>query len=191
MLWVFTEKTLLAHIPCNFLQVALPESVYTTLLQLWSTLSLKTTFANFTPLTLCWVSRVLFSPNPPSDIRLHLKCVHTALIHWNLHKLKQRWLFLWKGFGLHLALSLFYGDILNWHLRQWSIVTATRSSAMLTLFELTELPQLRRHRCFPPNKPPVWAVLLIQIHYKVVTQHCALDFLRTSVQSTCWIINTE
>lgn len=66
---------------------------------------------------------------------LNLERVHTALIRWNLHKLKQQRLFVWGGFGLHLAPSLYHGDSLNWHWRQWFIVTDTMRSVTFTLWQ--------------------------------------------------------
>lgn len=40
---------------------------------------------------------------------------------------------MWRGVGLHLGLSLFHGDSLSWHWRQWSIVMDTILAVTLTL----------------------------------------------------------
>lgn len=82
--------------------------------------------------TKCCVSSAVFHSFLFWHKGLNLEPVHTSLIHWNLHKVMQEWL---HGEALDCTLvSVFlHGDGLNWHCRQWSIVSDTICAVVLTL----------------------------------------------------------
>ena len=191
VLWLFTEKGLIVHVPTDCAAVTAAGCrqfcfsmkplllLHKPLLQTQSIyFSYHYQFVLFQLLIQQWSV-----PLPPRFLFWHkglnLESLLTALIHWNLHILKQR-LFVLRGFGLHLTPSLLRGDSLNWHWRQWVVYchghNALSHSVMLTL-ALKDLPRPRRQPPPPPAKKNLFWIL-----------YCRF---RSSIQSWCLTVFSE